>query len=194
LGFPGLLETLLPHDLAPLGRHYVEQVASQAPHRQRIVDKMPANFLYAGLIHLMLPNARIIDCRRDPVDTCLSCYTKLFAGEQKFAYDLRELGQFYRGYDSLMAHWRRLLPNDRLMEIRYEDVVDDLEGEARRMIAFLGLDWDDSCLAFHRTSRQIRTASLHQVRQPINRARVGRWKAYAGHLGPLLDSLGITAA
>ena len=194
LGFPQLLATLLPHDLAPLGRTYVEQVAPLAPQQQRIVDKMPANFLYVGLIHLMLPNARIIHCRRDPVDTCLSCYSKLFQGEQKFSYDLQELGQFYRGYESLMAHWRGLLPAERLIEVRYEDVVNDIEDEARRLIGFLGLDWDEACLEFHQNRRQVRTASLHQVRQPLYRSGIGRWKAYAGQLSPLLEALDVTAA
>lgn len=193
LGFPRLLESLLAQDLAPLGRHYLDQVTALAPQARRIVDKMPANFLYAGLIHLMLPNARIIECRRDPVDTCLSCYSRLFAGEQRFTYDLRELGLFYRSYERLMAHWHRLLPQDRLIEIRYEDVVDDLEGTVRRLIAFLGLDWSESCLEFHRTPRQIRTASLGQVRQPLYRTGVGRWKPYAAHLTELLDALGVAA-
>ena len=151
------------------------------------------NFLYAGLIHLILPNARIIHSRRDAVDTCLSCYTKLFAGEQKFTYDLAELGRFHRGYDALMAHWRKLLPADRFLDVQYEDVVDDLETQARRMIEFLGLEWNEACLAFHKTARPVHTASFNQVREPIYRSSVGRWKRYARHLRPLLDSLGVGA-
>jgi len=191
IGYPQLLSGLLPEDLGRLGRHYVERIRPLSHGCARVVDKMPANFLYAGLIHLMLPNARIVHCRRDPVDTCLSCYTKLFQGDQKFAYDLRELGLFHRGYQSLTAHWRQLLPADRFLDIDYEAVIEDLEGEARRLIAFCGLDWDEACLSFHKTARPVRTASVNQVRQPIYRASVGRWKPFAAHLGPLLDALDI---
>lgn len=190
-GYPQLLSRLLPKDLPRLGRHYAERVSALAQGRPRVVDKMPANFLYAGLIHLILPHARIIHCRRDPVDTCLSCYTKLFQGDQKFAYDLRELGRFHGAYQSLMAHWRRVLPAERFMDVDYEAVIDDLDAEARRLVAFCGLEWDDACLAFHKTKRAVRTASVNQVRQPIYRASVGRWKPFAAHLGPLLDALDI---
>lgn len=191
--FPAMMTELQPPALAALGRTYADEVRWLAPTKTRIVDKMPGNFLLTGLIHLVLPNARIIHSHRNAMDTCLSCYTKLFAGEQKFTYDLVELGRFYRSYERLMAHWRSLLPADRFLEIEYENVVDDLEGEARRMIAFLGLEWNDACLAFHKTQRQIHTSSLDQVRKPIYRTSVRRWKRYAEHLRPLLDSLGVTA-
>ncbi|MDR3435504.1 sulfotransferase [Telmatospirillum sp.] len=189
IGYPKLLDSLLDTDLPRLGRYYVGHVASLGPASARIIDKMPANFLYAGLINLLLPNARIIHCRRDPVDTCFSCYTKLFQGEQRFAYDLAELGRFHCGHDRLMAHWRTLLPADRLTDVAYEDVVNDLDGEARRLVAFLGLEWNDACLEFWKNRRPVHTASVNQVRQPIYRSSVGRWKALAGHLQPLLDSL-----
>ncbi len=192
IGYPQLVEQLLPEDLARLGGHYVERLRGLSQGRSRVVDKMPANFLYAGLIHLILPNARIIHCRRDAVDTCLSCYTKLFHGEQKFAYELRELGLFYRAYERLTDHWAKLLPAQRYTEVCYESVVDDLESEARKLIAFCGLEWNEACLEFHKTQRPVRTASVNQVRQPIYRASVGRWKAHARHLGPLLDALGLT--
>jgi tetratricopeptide (TPR) repeat protein len=193
IGYPKLLGSLLPHDLPNLGRVYREEVSALAPGYRRIVDKMPANFLYVGLLHLMMPNATFINCRRDPVDTCLSCYARLFSGEQKFAYDLREVGLFHRAYDQLMAHWRDVISPSRLTEVHYEALTVDLEGEARRLISFLGLDWSDRCLDFHRTERQIRTSSLAQVRQPIYQSSVGRWKAYVRHLAPLLDALGLQA-
>jgi len=183
------LAALTPGDLAKIGAAYAGKVAALAPGSARITDKMPANFRLAGLIRLALPNARIVHCRRDPLDTCLSCYASNFSRGQPFAYDLRELGLYYRAYDDLMAHWREHLPPDRFLEVRYEDVVDDLEGQTRRLIAFCGLDWDDACLAFHQTRRPVRTASVNQVRQPIYRASVGRWKLYERHLGPLLDVL-----
>jgi tetratricopeptide (TPR) repeat protein len=189
--YPAAAARLTSADLARLGESYLASVRPLAGGEAHVVDKMPANFLHAGLIHLMLPNARIVHCRRDPVDTCLSCYTKLFGAEQAFAYDLAELGRFHRAYHTLMDHWRAVLPRDRFIEIDYEAVVADLEGEARRLIDSLGLPWDDACLDFHKTVRPVRTASVNQVRQPIYRTSTGRWKAHAAHLGPLLTALGI---
>ena len=192
-GYPAMVDEFRREDFAELGRRYLARVLPLASGRRRIVDKMPANFLHVGLIALALPRARIIHCRRDPVDTCLSCYTKLFVGEQKFAYDLAELGGFHRSYQDLTTHWRKVLPPERLIEVDYEAVVEDLEGQARRLIDFLGLGWDDACLRFHENKRSVRTASVNQVRQPIYRTSTGRWRAHARHLGPLLDALGIAA-
>lgn len=179
--------------LGRCGRAYLSRAAPLARGRPHLVDKMPANFLYAGLIPLILPGARIIHVRRDPVDTCLSCYTKLFGGQQPFAYDLAELGVFYRHYERLMAHWRAILPAGAFIETEYEAVVDDLESEARRLIGFLGLPWDDACLDFHENRRVVRTASVNQVRRPIYKTSKGRWRAHARYLGPLLEALGVTA-
>ncbi|GAB3786980.1 sulfotransferase [Dyella agri] len=176
--------------LKQLGRAYLEQVAPLAQGRLRVIDKMPANHRYAGAIPSILPGARIIHVRRDPVDTCLSCYTKLFAGDQSFTYDQTELGAYYRDYEQLMAHWRRVLPADRFLEVDYEAVIEDLEGEARRMVAFLGLPWDDACLRFHESRRVVLTASVNQVRRPIYTSSKGRWQGHAAYLQPLLQSLG----
>jgi hypothetical protein len=184
------MAALTQDDLAAMGAAYVAKVAAMAPEGLRVTDKMPANFRLAGLIRLMLPNARIIHCRRDPVDTCLSCYARKFSRGQPFAYDLRDLGLYYRAYEALMAHWRDLLPPERFAEVVYEEVVGDLEAQARRLIAFCGLEWDDACLTFHQTRRQVRTASVNQVRQPLYRTSIARWRAYERHLGPLLDALG----
>ncbi len=192
--FPEWLNRVKPEDMAKLGRTYLDQVRPKAPEATRITDKMPANFFYAGLIRLMLPNARIVHCRRDPVDTCLSCYSKLFAGEQRFSYDLKELGEFYRAYEKLTAYWRMILPPDRFMEVQYEEVVENLEKEARRLVAFAGLEWDRACLEYYKNKRQIRTASFEQVRQPIYRTSVGRWKKFAKELRPLLEVLGVEAS
>jgi tetratricopeptide (TPR) repeat protein len=186
--YPDAMALIAREQLAALGRQYLEQVAPLAA-RPHLVDKMPANFLYAGLIHLMLPNARIINCRREPADTCLSCYTKLFAAEQLFAYDLAELGQFHRAYESLTSHWRTLLPQNRFIDVDYEAVVDDLPRQARRLTDWLGLPWDKKCLRFHETRRVIRTASLSQVRQPIYKTSKDRWRRYAAYLAPLLAEL-----
>ncbi|MDB5981087.1 MAG: uncharacterized protein JWQ69_2102 [Pseudomonas sp.] len=179
-------------DLTKVGQDYLQRIAPLVQGRDRLVDKMPANFLYAGLIPLILPGARIIHCRRDPVDTCLSCYSKLFSGEQMFTYDQAELGQFHRDYQGLMAHWRTLLPAASFIEVDYESVVDDLEGQAKRLIDFIDLPWDDACLDFHNTQRVVRTASVNQVRQPIYKSSKGRWRAHAEQLGPLLAALGVT--
>jgi len=151
---------------------------------------MPGNFMFVGLIHLALPDARIIHVRRDPRDTCLSCYSKLFSAPQDFTYDLAELGRYYRHYDALMAHWCAVLPADRMLEIHYEDVIDDLESSARRIVAHCGLEWNPACIAFHESTRAVRTASASQVRRPIYRSSEGRWRQYGAHLKPLLAALG----
>tara|TARA_R110002096_G_scaffold201273_3_gene385625 strand:+ start:493 stop:2334 length:1842 start_codon:yes stop_codon:yes gene_type:complete len=159
---------------------------------RRIVDKMPGNFVRAGLIALMHPNSRIIHCRRDPMDTCFSCYNRRFGRSQNFSYDQHELGAFYSTYLKFMDHWRNVLPAHRFIEVNYEDIVNDLDGHSRRLINFSGLPWHDGCLEFHKTERQIRTHSALQVRQPIYRSSIGAWRPYAAHLGPLMESLGIT--
>ena len=134
----------------------------------RVIDKLPDNYLHLGLIAALFPRARIIHCRRDPVDTCLSCFSLLFDGDgNPYTYDLGELGRFYRSYERLMAHWREILPQDAMLEVEYEDIVGDLEAQARRIVAYLGLEWDARCLDFHLTERPVRTASVRQVRQPI---------------------------
>jgi tetratricopeptide (TPR) repeat protein len=181
---------LRPGDLLKLGEAYVAGLQRLARRAERITDKMPANFLYAGLIHLALPRARIIHVLREPRDTCLSCYSKLFTAEQNFTYDLGELGRYYRKYAELMMHWRDVLPEGRMLEIRYDDVIADLEGSARRLVDHCGLDWDPRCIAFHEARRPVRTASAAQVRRPIYRTSLGRWRAYETHLAPLLVELG----
>jgi hypothetical protein len=159
----------------------------------RFTDKRLNNFIYAGLIHLALPNARIVHARRDPVDTCVSCFSLNFSEPQDFAYDLGELGRYYRAYEQLMVHWRAVLPESVMLDVQYEDVVADMETQARRIVAHCGLEWDDACLAFHKVERPVRTASATQVREPIYRSSVGRSRAYRDHLQPLLEALEKTA-
>ncbi len=189
IAYPDFVPALDAGAMKAIGERYVTLVRKLAPHGERVTDKMPSNYYFAGLIHLALPNAKIIHTMRDPVDTCVSCFSKLFSAEQNHTYDLAELGRYYRHYETLMAHWRRVLPEGRMLDVRYEDVVADLEGQARRIIAHCGLPWDDRCLSFHATDRPVRTASATQVRQPIYTSAVGRWKAYEGYLGPLLTGL-----
>lgn len=191
--YPAGVPSLSKADMTALGQAYLDKLAPLAHGKPHVIDKMPANFLHAGMIALMLPGAKIVHCRRDPVDTCLSCYTKMFSAEQLFAYDLIELGQFHRDYQTLMAHWRKVLPADRFIEVDYEAVVADVEGEARRLIEFIGLPWDEACVRFYQNQRVVKTASLNQVRQPIYTSSMGRWKPYAAHLKPLLDVLGVEA-
>lgn len=175
--------------LRALGESYLEALRPLAPHAARIVDKMPGNFLHVGLIALALPRARIIHLRRNALDTCLSCYCTLFASDQPYAYNLQELGRYYRAYAELMEHWRAAVSPGLLLEIRYEDLVRDLEGQARRMVAHCGLEWDARCLRFHETRRTVHTASRAQVRQPLYRGAVGRARAYAAWLAPLAQAL-----
>ena len=187
--FPDGVADLGPKDLNRLGRTYMEDVRRHAPDAPRITDKAPGNFRYLGLIHLMLPGARIIHCVRGPVDTCLSCYKLLFVSGQNFSYDLVELGRYYRLYTRLMDHWRAVMPG-RILDVRYEDLVAGQERETRRLLEFCGLAWEDACLSFHTTRRLVKTASATQVRQPIYGTAVDGWKPYARHLGPLLEALG----
>ena len=177
--------------LKALGADYLARVSQDAPAgTERIVNKTTVNFLIAGLIHLALPKAKIIHARRDAADTCWSCFTKLFVHDLPQTYDLRELGRYYGAYERLMEHWRHALPPGVMLEVQYEDVVAGLEGQARRIVEHCGLDWDPACLDFHAGERQVRTASVLQVRQPIYATSVGRWRAYKKHLGPLLEALG----
>ena len=172
------------------GRRYVEQLKRLAPKDyKRIVDKMPGNFNFVGLIHKILPNAKIIHSQRHPVETCLSCYRIHFAEGHQWTYNLRELGRYYRRYWRLMQHWRETLPGV-MFEACYENTVADVEGQARAVIDFLGLPWTDDCLKFYETDRPVKTASASQVRKPIYTTSVNRWKKYESHLGPLLEELG----
>ncbi len=191
--FPRLMQGLSREQLRGIGERYLDIVGEMAPDAARIVDKMPANFVLAGLIHLALPDARIVHARRDPVDTCFSCYSLLFAEDQPYAYDLGELGRYYRAYAGLMDHWRRVLPPGIMIDVQYEDLVGDFDRQARRLLAHCGLEWQDSCSAFHETRRTVRTASVAQVRKPLYADSIGRWRPYAAHLRPLLQELGVGA-
>jgi tetratricopeptide (TPR) repeat protein len=188
--YPENLAKAQAGDLAALGREYLARLRRHGPASTRITDKLPANYMAAGLIPAMLPGARIIHVRRDPVDTCLSCFTRLFSEHQEATYNLVELGRHYRHYARLMEHWHQVLPTGHLLEVRYEDLVADLPGQTARLLAFCGLPWDDACLAFHRHERSIRTASVTQVREPLYSSSVQRWRHYEAHLGPLLEALG----
>ena len=155
---------------------------------ERIVDKHLKSYEFLGLIELMFPKARVIHCRRDPMDTCVSCYFNNFRMGNELTNDLADLGAYYREYERLMAHWRDVLPLA-VLDVRYEDLIADQEAVSREIIAFLGLEWDARCLDFHATDRAVQTSSYLQVREKIHGRSVGRWKAYENHLGPLIDAL-----
>ena len=188
--FPDMMQAVSAPQLRALGAAYLVGMRAGAPDAKRITDKLPANFVFAGLIHLALPNAKLIHVQRDPLDTCLSCYARLFAGPHlSYTYDLGELGRYYRGYETLMAHWRSVLPQGVMLEVKYEELIADFAPQARRIVAHCGLAWDERCLAFHATQRPVRSASAAQVRQPLYQNSIGRWRAYAGMLGPLMHAL-----
>lgn len=192
--YPEWLADMPVDELSLLGAHYRRRVIDPVESSDRVVDKMPENFRYLGLIVAALPNARIVHIRRDPLDTCLSCFMHLFNAWQPFCYDLTELGRYYRAYAGLMDHWRNNLPKGRMLELEYEQLVTDPEPWARRLLAHCGLEWDPACLEFHTSQRLVKTASTLQVRQPINRSAVGRWRRYRDHLQPLIEALGPLAS
>ncbi|WP_176695880.1 tetratricopeptide repeat-containing sulfotransferase family protein [Phenylobacterium immobile] len=185
-------------DLASVGEAYVESLAALRGDARRLVDKMPLNVFYAGLIHRALPDARIVCLRRDPMDACLANYRQLFAtafSYYAYGYDLEHVGRYYLGFDRLVAHWRATLPADRFTEVAYEDIVADQEGETRRLLDFCGLDFDPACLAFHENAAPVATASSVQVRQPLYASSIGRWRRYGAGLDPLrrvLEAGGLT--
>jgi tetratricopeptide (TPR) repeat protein len=188
-GYPDCMRFVRKADLRGLAQLYLERLARFGGPAQRVVDKMPQNFLYLGAIGLLFPRARIIDCRRDPLDVCLSCYFQNFS-LVPFAWSLEDLGVYHTEYERLMAHWKKVLPLQ-IMEVRYEDLVARQEAVSREMIAFCGLEWEDRCLAFHKNPRLVRTASAAQVRRPMYTSAIGRWQKYTAHLEPLRRTLGM---
>ena len=186
--FPAHFASVSGEALRKLGTLYVTRLKADAPQAGRIVDKLTANFMLCGLIHLILPNARIIHVKRDPLDTCLSCYANMFS-QIDYSYDLGELGRYYRAYETLMAHWRSVLPEGALLEVQYEELVAGFPAQARRILDYCGLAWDERCLSFHRTERIVHTMSAAQVRRPLYKSAVGRARHYRGWLGPLLAEL-----
>jgi hypothetical protein len=176
-------------DFARLGQKYLADTRVYRADRPFFIDKMPNNFRHIGLIHLMLPNARIIDARREPMACCFSNLKQLFAQGQEFTYSIEDIARYYRTYLDLMQHWDAALPG-RVLRVHHEDVVDDLEGEVRRLLDYCGLAFEPGCVAFHKTQRSVRTPSSEQVRQPIFRDGLDQWKAYEPWLAPLKAALG----
>ncbi|MDT8439368.1 MAG: sulfotransferase [Wenzhouxiangellaceae bacterium] len=187
--YPAVLADLPAERLAELGRQYLDETRVHRQQAPFFTDKMPNNFRHIGLILSILPNARIIDARRSPMACCFSGFKQLFAEGQEFSYSLSDIGRYYRGYVELMNHWRALYPES-ILQIDYEDVVADLEGQVRCMLEFLGLPFESACVEYHRTRRSVRTASSEQVRQPIYRAGLEQWRNFDPWLHELRDALG----
>jgi hypothetical protein len=187
-GYPEAARDLDAGQWAALGRAYIDDTKKYRRGAAHFVDKMPNNFPSIGLLALALPNARFINARRHPLDTCLSCYRQLFARGQPFTYDLAELGYYYLEYEKMMAHWHESLPG-RVLDVQYESVVADLPGQVKRLLGFCGLPFEDACLRFWETERAIRTASSEQVRQPIYDTSVDAWRHYERELAPLIEIL-----
>ena len=190
--YPGCMVTMTADEFRGLGEKYLADTRIYRSGKPRFIDKMPNNFRHVGLIHLMLPNARIIDARREPMACCFGNLKQLYARGQEFAYSVDDIARYYRTYLELMEHWDTVLPG-RVLRVHYEDVVEDLEGSVRRLLDFCELPFEPACLEYHRTTRSIRTASSEQVRQPIFREGLDQWKHYEPWLGPLRDALGDAA-
>ncbi len=186
--YPRCLSKLTRESARTLAGRYLTALSEVDRDAPRVTDKMPLNFAHLGLIAVLFPKARIIHCRRDPRDTCLSIFFQNFQGFHSYAYDLGKLADYYRVYRRWMAHWRAVLPIP-MLEIDYEDTITDQAGTSRRLLSFCGLDWDEGVLKFHETERAVRTASLWQVRQPIYDSSIGQWRHYERYLGPLLEGL-----
>ena len=186
--YPKSMASLSQDERKSLGKKFIDETRMHRKDAPMFTDKMPNNFRHIGLIHLIMPNAKIIDARRYPLDCCFSMFKQLFAQGQEFTYGLAEAGSYYTSYVKLMNHWDKVLPN-KILRVNNEDVIEDLEGQVKRMLEFIGLPFEEQCISFYETDRSVRTASSEQVRQPINKSGMGRWKPYAKNLKPLLNAL-----
>lgn len=183
--YPRILNDLSPDVLINLGKEYIESTRIHRANAPFFTDKMPNNFRHIGLIHLILPNAKIIDARRNALDCCWSCYKQLFAEGQEFTYGLEEIAEYYKGYVDLMTHWNTVLPKNRILRVQHENLLDNFESTVREILDYCNLKFEHSCVEFYKTDRAVRTASSEQVRQPLNRSGQGQWRAFDKHLSAL---------
>jgi len=188
--YPKWISSMNEVDIRTIGQAFLDRFPTGLPGQRRTTSKRLENFEYIGLIYLCLPNATVINCRRDARDSCWSAFSMPFVMDQEYSYDLTELGTHWREYDRLMAHWSSVLPRGYILDVQYEDLVADQETWTRRILAHCKLDWDDACLRYYDSRRMVRSASMAQVRRPIYDTSVGRWRPFASHLGPLLEALG----
>tara|TARA_B100000959_G_scaffold255027_1_gene287104 strand:- start:1145 stop:3175 length:2031 start_codon:yes stop_codon:yes gene_type:complete len=186
--YPKSMKSLTLEQRETLGKGFIEDTRMHRKDAPMFTDKMPNNFRHIGLIHLIMPNAKIIDARRYSLDCCFSMFKQLFAQGQEFTYGLTEAGSYYNSYVKLMDHWNCVLP-DKILRVNNEDIIEDLEGQVKRMLEFLELPYEEECISFYETDRSVRTASSEQVRRPINKEGMERWKPYSKHLKPLLNCL-----
>jgi hypothetical protein len=186
--YPAVLAELSAAEALRLGEKYLSDTRVYRTGKPFFIDKMPNNFRHLGLIHLILPNARVIDARREPMACCFSNFKQLFASGQEFTYSLDDIGGYYRAYLGLMAHWERVLPG-KILRVQHEELVDDVEGNVTRMLEFLELPFEPGCLEFYKTERSVRTASSEQVRQPIFRDGIDQWRKFEPWLGQLRSAL-----
>lgn len=188
--YPAMVGKMNPNHYKLIGELYLEYIDKVGGDATRVTDKMLSNYYFVGLLNLIFPKAKVINIVRNPVDTCLSAYTKLFKDDMPHSYDLGEMGRYYMMYEDIIAHWHKVLPKGYMMQVNYEDVVNDTEGKAKELIDFVGLPWDKACVSFHKSKRPIKTASVVQVRKPVYKTSVERWKNYGEkNLQPLLDAL-----
>jgi tetratricopeptide (TPR) repeat protein len=189
--YPEIVDGMSQAQFTSLAEGYLASLGQQAGKATKITDKLLTNYFFVGLIHMMFPNAKIINTVRNPLDNCLSAFTKLFKDDMPHSYDLGELGRYYRKYEELMDHWNRVLPPGVLTRVNYEDVVADTETAAKNLISFIGLEWNDACLNFHDSARPVKTASVAQIRKPIYSTAVDRHAKYGSGLAPLREALGM---
>jgi hypothetical protein len=187
--YPAVIAKLSPQRRLELGQQYLDRAAIYRGGKPRFIDKLPNNFLHVALIKTILPNATVIDARREPMAVCFANFKQLFAQGQEFTYSLEDIAHYYADYQRLMAHWHSVLPNG-VLTVQYEDVVDDLDTQVNSLLAYCNLDFEESCIRFHEHDRAVRTASSEQVRKPVYRDALTQWKHYQEHLQPLLDVLG----
>jgi len=189
LTYPRDIAMVDPERLTPFADQYLARLTRDCSDKTlKVIDKLPMNFYQLGLISILFPNASVIHCKRDPMDICLSCYFQNFKDAVEFSNDLESLGFYYRQYERLMAHWKDVVSVP-MLDVQYEEVVANQEEMSRKIVDFIGLDWDDACLNFHETEGTVRTASQWQVRQPVYNSSVQRWRRYEKYLGPLRDAL-----
>jgi hypothetical protein len=186
--YPKVLNNISAEDLTKMGELYIEETQHHRQGAMFFIDKMPNNFRHIALIQLILPNAKIIDARRDPMSCCFSGFKQLFGEGQQFSYDLDDIGHYYRSYVDIMDHWDKELPG-KILRVQYEDVVADLETQVRRILDYCGLPFEQACIDFHKNKRAVRTPSSEQVRQPIYQSGLEQWRNYESHLGPLKEAL-----
>jgi hypothetical protein len=186
--YPEAVLSLEEEQAAALGKGYIESTMRYRSGKPHFIDKMPNNFPSIGLLHLILPNAKVINARRHPLDSCLGSYKQLFFKGQAFTYDQFELGDYYLQYQRIMDHWHDVLPG-KVLDVHYEEMVADQEGQTRRILEYLGLPFEEQCLRFYETERAVNTASSEQVRQPIYTKAVNFWRNYEPHLGELIETL-----